>query len=113
MQDRLGDGDRVRAGALGDGQRHRRHPFGRAVGHRDGRDQRVAALGGEPDLGYVADVDRPVVAAGDQEVADLVGATKGLAGDQGDLFAGVANPARREGGVRTETLAASCCSVTP
>ena len=99
VQDRLGDGDGVRAGALGDGERHRRHPLRRAVRQRDGRDERVAAFGGEADVGDVADIDRPVVAGGDQQVADLLGRAQRLAGDQRDLLAVVADPAGREGAV--------------
>ena len=51
------------------------------------------------DVGDVAHVDRPVVAGGDQQVADLLGAAQGLAGDQRDLLAIVADPAGREGRV--------------
>ena len=57
-----------------------------------------------PDLGDIAHVDGPIVAGGDQEVADLAGTAQGLAGDQGDLFAGVADPASREGGIRAGDL---------
>ena len=102
----LGHGHRVRSGALGHGERHRRNPDDPALPVAgDCGNQVLLAVGGEAHLGHVADIDRPPVAGGQEEVADLVRRAQRFTGDQHHLAAFVAHEAGREGGIGAGDLA--------
>ena len=99
LRDRHGVG----AGALGDGECHRRRPFRGLAG--EARDQKIAACAGEAHVRHVADIDRPPVAAGYQEVADGFRRLQRLAGKHRHLLPAVAHPSGREGSVGALHLA--------
>ena len=64
VQDGVGDGDGVRAGALGDGERHRGHPRRGVPSASATVETSASPLSvAKTDVGDVADIDRPAVAA--------------------------------------------------
>ena len=105
LDDVLGDDHGVGAGALGDGQRHRRRALDRAVGLAHLGDARLLRLGGKRHIGDVAHIDRAAVARGDEDVADLGQRLQRLPGDQRHLAVGIADRGGLEGAVGALDLA--------
>ena len=85
-----------------------------SAGLRRSTTARLAGVGGEADVGDVAHIDRPAVAGGEQQVADL---RRGSAASR-RRPASICSPSSRTRPAGKErlapsTLAASCCSVMP
>jgi hypothetical protein len=73
LEDLLCHEHRIGPCALGNRERHGRCPFHGIAGADHGCDDFRRLVGGECDVGKIAHIDRPAVAAGDQQVADLGG----------------------------------------
>ena len=100
LQDVVGDRDGIGALALGDGEGDGGTALELAVGEAGHRPGAMLGLGGaDDDVGDVLDVDRPAVARGQQQQADVGDALQGLAGDDGQRVAAVAQRADDEGPV--------------
>ena len=87
LDDVLGDDDGVGAGTLGDGERHRGDALEAVARLADVGHPVLVGLGDQLHVGDVAEIDRPPVAGGDQQVLDLGNGLQRLAGDQRQLLA--------------------------
>ena len=95
-QNILGHHHRIRSGALGKGQRHRRAARDPAI--RIARHMRHDPVGHvihKGNIRHIAHINRPPVARGQQKPRNLGGCRQALPRDQPDLLARVAHPPRR------------------
>ena len=105
VQDFLGDRDRVRPGAFRNRQRHGGGAVHGAIVQRDVRHDLPLGRVGKAHIGHVADIDRPPVAGGQEEVPDLIWRTQGFPHHQHDLVALIADQPGGEGGIGALHLA--------